>query len=111
MKLSRHPSRWAGRDLHIITQEAEAGDISDGGKFLTVFCTPRYNDTPPDDDITPLRTIINIPWKSPAQEATAIKSAIITVSLKVNRLDSFDPGPQADLWYLLLPSCGGRIFW
>ena len=61
MKLSRHPSRGAGRDLHIITQEAEAGDISDGGKFLTVFCTPRYNDTPPDDDITPLRTIINIP--------------------------------------------------
>ena len=41
MKLSRHPSRGAGRDLHIITQEAEAGDISDGGKFLTVFCTPR----------------------------------------------------------------------
>ena len=54
-----------------------------------------------------LRTIINIPWKSPAQEATAIKSAIITVSLKVNRLDSFDPaGPRADLWYPLLVTAG-----
>ena len=76
------------------------------GSFLLCFAH-LGNDTPPDDDITPLSTIINIPWKSPAQEATAIKSAIITVSLKVNRLDSFDPaGPQADLWYPLLVTAG-----
>ena len=79
------------------------GTLAMVGSFSLCFAH-LGNDPPPDDDITPppRRTIINIPWKSPAQEATAIKSAIITVSLKVNRLDSFDPGPQADLWYPLL---------
>ena len=65
------------------------------------------NDTPPDDDITPHHH--QYPLKKSRTRSNSQKSAIITVSLKVNRLDSFDPGPQADLRYPLLVSSNCRF--
>ena len=108
MKLSRHPSRGAGRDLHIITRGHRAALLGGHQRWWEVsHCVLHTSVMILPLMMILLRTIINIPWKSPAQEATAIKSAIITVSLKENRLDSFDPAsPRADLWYPLLVTAG-----
>ena len=59
MKLSRHPSRGAGRDLHIIKlQHCTAREAEEGGTLAMVgsfsLCFAHLgNDPPPDDDITP----------------------------------------------------------